>query len=244
MKETDLYGPVKKHFELLGFTVRSEVRGCDLAAFKGEELVIVELKLDFNIKLLYQALERQKLTNSVYVAIPRPKRSNSLEFRSKVEIARRMKIGLIVVGLDSPAKCVEEVVLPPGGDEKNSARRNGEKRAKVLKEAAGRRGDYNQGGSSRVKINTVYREKAIKIACALEKSGPMASPALIKRYGCDKNSYRIMKSDYYGWFSNLGKGVFLLNDAGKAFLEEFAEQGIVAFCKGEVEEADNPKEQA
>ena len=35
--ETSLYGPVKRYLELLGFTVKGEVCGCDLVALRGDE---------------------------------------------------------------------------------------------------------------------------------------------------------------------------------------------------------------
>ena len=35
--ETALYAPVKRYLELLGFTVKGEVCGCDLVALRGEE---------------------------------------------------------------------------------------------------------------------------------------------------------------------------------------------------------------
>jgi hypothetical protein len=45
MPETDLYIPVKRHLEAQGYTVKSEIKGCDVVAVRGDELpVIVELK--------------------------------------------------------------------------------------------------------------------------------------------------------------------------------------------------------
>lgn len=58
-KETDLYEPVKKLFEGMGFSVYSEVKDCDLMAVKEEKTIIAELKKSFNITLVYQLLDRQ-----------------------------------------------------------------------------------------------------------------------------------------------------------------------------------------
>ena len=52
-KETDLYEPVKKLLEGMGFSVYSEVKGCDLMAVKEEKTIIAELKKSFNITLVY-----------------------------------------------------------------------------------------------------------------------------------------------------------------------------------------------
>ena len=56
-KESDMYLPIKKYLEAGGYTVTAEVKNADVTAVKGDELVILELKKQFNIKLLFQALE-------------------------------------------------------------------------------------------------------------------------------------------------------------------------------------------
>ena len=72
MLETDLYGPLKTWFEAQGFEVRGEVLHCDLVAQKGDDFVVVELKLKPSLKLLYQATDRLQLTDDVYIALPAP----------------------------------------------------------------------------------------------------------------------------------------------------------------------------
>ena len=72
-KETDLYEPIRAFLEEEGYQVQAEVKHCDIAAVKDGQLVIVELKKAFSLKLVYQGLERQSLTDQVFVAIPRPK---------------------------------------------------------------------------------------------------------------------------------------------------------------------------
>ena len=70
MLESDLYQPVKDYLEKHGYTVRGEVKHCDMVAIKGDELIVVELKTGANMTLLVQATERQSISDSVYVAIP------------------------------------------------------------------------------------------------------------------------------------------------------------------------------
>ena len=72
MLETDLYSPLKTWFENQGFEVRGEVNHCDLVAQKGDDLVVVELKLKPSLKLLYQATDRLQLTDEVYIGLPAP----------------------------------------------------------------------------------------------------------------------------------------------------------------------------
>ncbi|MEO6607938.1 MAG: hypothetical protein ABIN69_05670, partial [Aestuariivirga sp.] len=95
MPETDLYHPVKTFLETQGFTVKAEVKGCDVVAMRGDEPpVIVELKTGLTLQLFYQAIDRLALTDTVYIAIARPKRRVPIE---AVKMAKRLGLGLIVV---------------------------------------------------------------------------------------------------------------------------------------------------
>jgi len=220
--ETDLYMPIRHFFTELGYQVNAEVKGCDVAMTKNGELLIVELKKSFNITLLYQALDRQKLTSQVYAAVPRPKRAHGAEYTGMIQIAKKLEIGLMTVALDSPVKHVEILVFPPASQVtpvKKPGRREG-----VLKEMAGRTIDTNLGGSTRRKLMTAYREKSIHIACAIEKNGALTAKALVQ-YGCDANAHGIVYQNHYGWFERVRKGVYDLTSAGRTMLagSEFGE---------------------
>ncbi|MBE6008931.1 MAG: hypothetical protein E7235_07020, partial [Lachnospiraceae bacterium] len=65
MKEFELYAPLKERFEKSGYAVRGEVKNCDLVAEKDGHFVVVEMKTAFNLKLVYQALERKRLAQEV-----------------------------------------------------------------------------------------------------------------------------------------------------------------------------------
>ena len=72
-RETDLYGPVKGFLEGQGFVVKGEVADADVVACRGDDPpVIVELKLRFSLSLFHQAVTRLKVTDLVYLAVPRP----------------------------------------------------------------------------------------------------------------------------------------------------------------------------
>ena len=60
-KETDLYEPIRAFLEEEGYQVQAEVKGCDIAAVKDGQLVIVELKKAFNLKLVYQGEELRQV---------------------------------------------------------------------------------------------------------------------------------------------------------------------------------------
>src|SRR3989442_9309940 len=72
--ESDLYPAVKAFVEGQGYSVKAEVRGCDVVATRGDEPpVIVELKLSFSLTLLLQGIDRLALTDRVYLAVTRPR---------------------------------------------------------------------------------------------------------------------------------------------------------------------------
>ena len=66
LRESDLYAPVRDYLEGLGYEVRGEVRGCDIAAVRDGELIVVELKTGFTLELIYQALDRQRIADGTW----------------------------------------------------------------------------------------------------------------------------------------------------------------------------------
>jgi hypothetical protein len=69
--ETSLYAPVKKFLEGLGFAVKGEIGGCDLIALNGDSppvVVVCELKLQFNLELVLQGVDRMAASDEVWLA--------------------------------------------------------------------------------------------------------------------------------------------------------------------------------
>ncbi|AKG34029.1 DUF2161 family putative PD-(D/E)XK-type phosphodiesterase [Paenibacillus durus] len=170
--ETELYAPLKNFFEQQGYEIKGEVRSCDLVGVRGDEEppLIVEMKKTFNLSLLLQGVERLKLSPAVYLAVERcreKKGSASQRWGSLSHLCRRLGLGLVtVVFYKTKAPLVEVLAEPeaPAG----SARSGGRRRERLLYEFRERSGDYNTGGSARVKLVTAYREKALRVAAALE----------------------------------------------------------------------------
>jgi len=101
-RESDLYAPVKRHLETLGYTVRGEVGRCDIVAVNGETLVVVELKLTFGLSVLYQALQRLRCADLVYVAVSVPegrtaRRNWDARVPDAIRLCRMLGIGLMSV---------------------------------------------------------------------------------------------------------------------------------------------------
>lgn len=221
-RETDLYPPVHDFLVALGYTVRSEVRGCDITATREEELVVVELKRRFTTDLLIQAAERQRLTDSVYVALPRSAiptgRDGRARWKGMQLLLRRLEVGLLLISTVAGKPGVSVLFHPLPYDRKKTHR----SRRAVLREVAGRSGDYNVGGSTRRTLCTAYRESALFIACCLERRGPMR-PRDLRALGADPKTQAILSSNFYGWFERIDRGVYALKPQGQAALSEYPE---------------------
>ncbi|HYE11852.1 MAG TPA: DUF2161 family putative PD-(D/E)XK-type phosphodiesterase [Patescibacteria group bacterium] len=219
--EVDLFKSISDFLIEQGYTVRSEVKDCDIAAYKNEELVIVELKRNLSVDLLAQSVKRQKSADIVYMAVPKPKRlTGNAKWKDIIHLVRRLELGLILVSFKGEKGFVEIAVHPTPYDREASRRNNKKKRESIIKEAKGRYLDANVGGSTRTKLVTAYKENAIFVACCLDKYGPM-SPKQIKELGTDKKQTdSALKGNFYDWFDKVEKGIYTINDAGRAALKE------------------------
>lgn len=214
--ETDLYEPVHRFLTKEGYTVQAEVKGCDIAAKKDDRLIVVELKKRFNLKLVYQAMERQTITEYVFVAIPRPLRGQrEKSWKDMLRLLKRLEIGLLTVALDSPLQSVD-VILEPSDSMIWKKRK---KQEGLLLELDGRKVSVNTGGMTRKKIMTAYREKSLELCCILEKQKEMSCKVL-REIGLEEKYITILQRNVYGWFMRCGKGVYGLSESGKSALEE------------------------
>lgn len=219
LKEADLYAPVRDYLLGQGYAVRSEVENCDIAARKGDELVIIEMKRRFETQLLIQAARRQRMTDSVYIAIPRPKGGmRTSRWRGITHLLRRLELGLILVSLRR-RKALIEIVFHPLPF---TRRKRKEARRAVLREMENRSGDFNTGGSVRKEIVTAYRENAIHVACALAKFGPLETRTL-RALGTGSKTTAILYDNHYGWFERIDRGVYAVKTRGRTALSAYAE---------------------
>ena len=227
-KETDLYEPIRSLLTEQGFTVRGEVKGCDIAAVKDDMLWVVEMKLSMNLTLIFQAMERQTATDWVFVAIPRPKSAKGSNFKQLQRLLKKLQIGLITVALDSPARLAEVVLFPTGRADKTT-----KKSATLRREVAGRTADTT--GGSKGTVNTAFRERSVRIACLLEAHGPLSAKELTNTYGCEKDAYSIIRSNYYNWFNKAGPGLYELSNAGRSYLQENEAEKLIVFYRMKAE---------
>lgn len=142
--ETSLYGPVKRYLETLGYTVKSEVCGCDLVAIRGDEppvVIIGELKLSFSLDLVLQAVDRTAACDEVWLAVGAAGRKRLGDPRVR-KLCRFLGFGLLGVS----AGGVVEVVVEP---RPWKPRQDRTRRARLIDEHRKRIGDPAQGGSTR-----------------------------------------------------------------------------------------------
>ena len=216
--EAALYAPLKAFLEGQGYEVKGEVRGCDLVARRGEEpLVIVELKLRFNLALVLQGVDRLALTQRVYLAVPRARRGAFAADPPGVRrLCRRLGLGLIVVGLaEGGVEILEEPVPYRPRHAKSRALR-------LIDEFSRRVGDANTGGAVGVPVVTAYRQDALRCARALGVYGPMQTGALRAVSGVPRAA-SIVQRNVYGWFARLERGVYGLSSEGSRAVSRSAE---------------------
>jgi hypothetical protein len=232
LQEVDLYKPIQRYFVKEGYEVYGEVNDCDLAAVKEDELVVVELKLNLSVDLLVQATKRQRLTDRVYIAIPKPKyKLRSKKWTDLCHLVRKLELGLMIVSFSGNGKKVD-VVFDPAPFERKKLR-NTRKRNTVLKEINGRSADYNIGGSSRTKIMTAYKENCIQIACYLLQYGSL-SPKSLKELGTGSKTSSILTKNFYGWFDRVQRGIYMISEKGKKEINEYSE--LLSYYKKKVNE--------
>lgn len=216
MQETELYEPVREYLDRHGYEVNAEVMHCDIVATRDDDLIVVELKTSANMQLLIQATDRQKITKSVYVAIPHPGRNR--RFSGIQRVLRQLELGLLVV-TSSPLGLRVTKVFDPLPSQKKQMKKN---RRAIIQEISDRTANYNIGGSNRTGLVTAYREKAIFIATCLEYLGA-SSPKILREYGTGKSTQSILANNHYGWFQRIERGIYQITDQGKHDLLNYPE---------------------
>jgi hypothetical protein len=213
MLETSLYPPVKRFLEAAGFRVKGEVHGCDIVAVHNDEdlrLAIVELKLGFSLDLLLQAMDRMRVADEVWLAVPATKRGRDRDPRVH-RLCRSLGFGLMAVNVAHDR--VEVLAEPAPYRPRPDLRR----RKRLLSEHARRNGDPSSGGSTRQPIMTAYRQQALACAVLLQ-AGP-GRPRDLRAVA--PGAGRILQRNVYGWFQRTERGMYRLSTVGEAALQRW-----------------------
>lgn len=232
LRETDLYPPVKRLLEGQGYEVKSEIGSADVVAMRdGDDPVIVELKTGFALSLFHQAVDRQRMTDAVYIAVPHGAgRAFYQALRSNLGLCRRLGLGLITVRAEDGLVQVHCDPAP------YRPRRSKARHGRLLREFARRVGDPNSGGATRQGLITAYRQDALRCVRLLHERGPTKASEVARRTGVDR-ARRLMADDHYGWFDRVRTGIYTLSPKGAAAIADYAE-AIAALESVAVTESD------
>ncbi|MNZ61139.1 hypothetical protein D3C78_792260 [compost metagenome] len=185
----------------------------------------MEIKKTFNLPLLLQGIERQKLSPEVYLAVERNRNkrgAHNQRWSDITNLCRRLGLGLITVTQYKTKSPVVEILCSPGSHViAPSPRAIKARTSKLLYEFNERSGDYNIGGSHGTKLVTAYREKALRVALALQQGGEM-SPREIRDKSGIGHAASILQKDYYGWFKRVSRGRYILNSEGAEGLSQYS----------------------
>lgn len=184
----------------------------------GDPPVIVELKTGFSLTLLHQGIERLSITDTVYLAVPRPTGAPGKKaLKNNATLCRRLGLGLLTVRLrDGFVEAhVDPVPYTP--------RKSKKKQTQLLREFQRLVGDPNTGGSTRRGLVTAYRQDALKCLGFLEGHGATKASVIAKSTGVPK-ARNIMAFNHYGWFERTAKGIYGLSPKGISALGEFEVQ--------------------
>lgn len=217
IRETDLYPPVKQLLEGQGYEVKGEIGAADVVAIRGSEApVIVELKTGFSLSLFHQAIDRQAITDLVYVAVPR---ASGKAFRKSIQsnkmLCRRLGLGLMTVRMKDG---FVEIHMDPAP---YKPRKSKTKQARLLKEFAKLVGDPNTGGSTRRTLMTAYRQDALLCLKILAENGETKAAEVAQKSNVE-NARRLMADNHYGWFERVKTGIYDLSPSGKAAVIEYS----------------------
>jgi hypothetical protein len=224
-RESDLYPPVKAFLQAQGYEVKGEIGGCDAVGTRGNEPpVIVELKLQFNLALVLQGVDRLSLTDRVYLAVARPRGRRGpgsfVYHRDVRKLCRRLGLGLMMVETASSAI---EVLLDP---EPYRPHKKVKRLGRLLGEHARREGDPTRGGVTRTPIVTAYRQEALRCALLI-REGQRASLKALRETGAVPNAPRILQSDVYGWFQRVSRATYALTERAARDLARFSAAGTL-----------------
>ncbi len=214
MKETALYPPIKAFLTRAGWTVKGEVGAADVVARRGDDILVVELKLGFSLALFHQGIERLQTTDLVYLAVPAGGKAKAL--KANVKLARRVGLGVLTVRARDG---LVEVLAEPGP---YAPRKSKKKKARLVKAFERLEGDPNAGGATRHGLVTGYRQDALKCARFLAVHGP-SKGSVVKDWTEVPQATRIMADDHYGWFQRVSKGIYGLTKAGEKGLADWGD---------------------
>ncbi len=191
--------------------MKGEIQGCDVVAIRDDtRITVIEMKLGFSLELLLQAVDRMRVADEVWLAVPATRRGRDRDRRLH-RLCRMLGFGLMAVHIAGDRV---EVLAEPGP---YRPRTEAKRRQRLLLEFTSRSGDPSPGGSTQQPIMTAYRQRALHCAAAL-RTGP-ARPRDLRPAVPDAGP--ILLRNVYGWFERAERGVYRLTASGLAALHRW-----------------------
>ena len=221
MEEKELYPSIKAFFQSQSYDVYGEVKDIDVIAKSGDHIVAIELKTSLNLELILQGSKRQRLTDDVFLAVPKPtgRMQRGKSFKDKLHLIKRLGLGLLYVDTSLKPHKIIVAFEPSLLDIKRSQQRFKKQRDTLFKELASRHKDYNIGGS-RGKIITAYKEASLRILKTLEDGQPHTTKDIRHLSGV-KQSTTILYKNYHGWYEKIERAVYCISPSGEKALHEY-----------------------
>jgi hypothetical protein len=203
MKEFELFKPISNLLTSQGFVVQGEIKNLDVFAVKVNMTIAVEMKLTINLKLIYQVVDRLRLVDLVYLAVPQ-KALKALKRQQKLLLAllRKLEVGLITVQDDRAVVVLEAKPF----DAVKVHQRNKRKQQGLMKEFL-QRLDHPQIGGVKGPRLTAYRLRAMKIKDAM-MIGKTYTIQQLKALTNVHDVASILRHNYYGWFTHPSRGLY------------------------------------
>jgi hypothetical protein len=203
MKESDLYKPVASLLKSQGFIVQGEIKNLDVFGVKEKLTIAVEMKLTINLKLIYQVVNRLKLVDLVYLAVPqRAIKALKKQQGFFLALLRKLEVGLITIQDDRAIVALEAKPF----DAVKVHQRNKRKQQGLMKEFL-QRVDHPQIGGVKGPRLTAYRLRAMKIKDAMI-DGETYTIKQLKTLTNVADVASILRHNYYGWFTHPSRGLY------------------------------------
>ncbi len=198
--------------------MKGEVGAADVVAVReDEDPIVVELKLGFSLSLFHQGIARLSVTDLVYVAVPwKTGKPFAKALKDNIALARRVGLGVITVRMRDGHVVVHADPAP------YQPRKSKKRKTQLLRAFERLRGDPNAGGATRHGLVTGYRQDALRCARFLAVHGPSAGKT-VKEWAEVPQATQIMRSDHYGWFERVSRGVYGLTDGGRKGLADYGD---------------------
>lgn len=252
MHESELYAPLKQFFEQRGYSIKGEVRFCDLVGMKdGSDVpLVVEIKKTFTLALLLQGLDRQKLTPNVYVAVEKnrnKKGAHNQRWSDITSLCRRLGLGFITVTLYKTKAPLVEIMCTPQQNlavDKHGDRLSDGLANDIVNTSSNLLGTSPTRKSPKKAARLVHEFKersgdynvggsyGTKLMTAYREKtlrvalvmadGAIVAPRQVKAQSGIGTAGAILHDNYYGWFERIAKGKYKLSMLGQESLTQYA----------------------